>query len=65
MSNSFATPWTVAQRGPPPMRFPRQECQSGFPFPSAGNLYDPGIEARSPAPASEFFATEPPGKPGR
>ena len=46
--------------------FPRQEYWSGFPFPSPGDLPDPGIEPMSPAsPASAggFFTTEPPGKP--
>ena len=31
------------------MRFPRQEYQSGLPFPSPGDLPDPGIEPASPA----------------
>ena len=40
----FATPWTVAYQGPPSMGFSRQECWSGLPFPSLGDLPDPGIE---------------------
>ena len=30
----FATPWTIAYQAPPSMRFSRQECWSGLPFPS-------------------------------
>ena len=45
----FATPWTVAYQVPLSMGFSRQEYWSGFPFPSAGALPDPGTEARSPA----------------
>ena len=42
-------PWTVAYQAPPSMEFPRQEYWSGLPFPSPGNLPDPGIKPRSPA----------------
>ena len=45
----FATPWTVAQQAPLSMGFSRQEHWSGLPFPSPGDLPDPGIEPRSPA----------------
>ena len=45
------------------MRFPRQEYLSGLPFPSPGDLPDPGIKPVSPALAGGFFTTEPPGKP--
>ena len=45
----FATPWTVAYQVPPSMGFSRQEYWSGLPFPSPGNLPDPGIEPGSPA----------------
>ena len=44
----FATPWTVANRAPPSMGFSRQEYWSGLPFPSPGELPDPGIEPKSP-----------------
>ena len=46
----FATPWTVACQEEPDksMGFSRQECWSGWPFPSPGDLPDPGIEPRSP-----------------
>ena len=45
----FATPWTVAHRAPLSMGFSRQEYWSGLPFPSPGDLPEPGIEPRSPA----------------
>jgi len=45
------------------MRFPRQEYWTGLPFPSLGNLPDPGIEPRSPALVGGFFTTQPLGKP--
>ena len=60
----FATPWTVAWHTPLSMGFSRQEYWNGLPFPSPGNLPDPGIESTSPALAAGiFFTTEPPGKP--
>ena len=61
----FATPWTVAYQAPPSMGFPRQECWSGLPFPSPGDLPDPGVEPRSPALLAEALLSEPPGKPLR
>ena len=45
----FVTPWTVAHQAPPFLRFSRQEYWSGLPFPSSGDLPNPGIEPRSPA----------------
>ena len=45
----FATPWTAARQAPQSMRFPRQEYWSGLPFPSPGNLLNPGIKPMSPA----------------
>ena len=45
------------------MGFPRPEYWSGLPFPSPGDLFDPGIEPASPALADGFFTTESPGKP--
>ena len=44
------------------MGFPRQEYQCGLPFPSLGDLPNPGIKATPPALASRFFTTDPPGK---
>ena len=51
-----------SHQAPLSMGFSRQECWSGLPFPSPGDLLDPGIEPTSPALASRFFTTEPPGK---
>ena len=45
----FVTPWTLAHQAPPSMGFSGQEYWSGLPFPSPGDLPDPGIEPRSPA----------------
>ena len=45
----FATPWNVAYQAPPSMEFSRQEYWSGLPFPSPGDLPDPGIEPGFPA----------------
>ena len=45
----FATPWTVAYQAPPTLGFSRQEYWSGLPFPSPGDLPDPGIKPGSPA----------------
>ena len=62
----FATLWTVACQAPLSMEFPRQEYWSGLPFPSSGDLPDPGIKPTSLGSltlAGGFFATEPPGKP--
>ena len=60
----FVTPWTVAYQAPPSMGFSRHECWSGLPFPSPGDLPDPGIEPRSPALQADVLPSEPPGKPG-
>ena len=59
----FATLWTVAHQAPPFMGFSRQEYWSGLPFPSLGDLPDPGIEPRSPALEANALTSEPPGKP--
>ena len=45
----FATPWTVAYKASPSMGFSRQEYWSGLPFPSPGDLPNPGIEPGFPA----------------
>ena len=56
------TTWTVAQQAPVSMGFPRQEYWSGLPFPSPGDLPDPGIEPVSPVLQANFLPTEPSGK---
>ena len=45
----FVTPWTVAYQAFPSMGFSRQEYWSGLPFPSPGDLPNPGTEPGSPA----------------
>ena len=45
------------------MGFPRQEYWSGLPFPSPGDLPNPGIEPRSLALEADALTSEPPGKP--
>ena len=58
MFDFFATPWTVASRATLPIGFPRQGYCSELPFPSPGDLPDPGIEPgslRSPALAGGLF----------
>ena len=56
----FVTPWTVAHQAPLSIGFSRQEYWSGLPFPTPGDLPDPGIKPtslRSPALAGRFFTT--------
>ena len=45
----FATPWAVAYQAPQSMGLSKQAYWSGLPFPSPGDLPDPGIEPGSPA----------------
>ena len=61
-----AIPWTVAHQAPLSMEFSRQEYWNGLPFPTPGDLPDPGIKlvsVESPSLAGRFFTTVPPGKP--
>ena len=61
----FMTPWIIAHQAPLSMGLPRQEYWSGLPFPTPGNLPDPGIEPAllvSPLLAGGFFTTVSPGK---
>ena len=54
------TPWTVALQASLSMRFSGQEYWSGLPFPSPGDLPDPGIKSESLislALAGRFFTT--------
>ena len=62
MSDFFATSWTVARQAPSSMGFSRQEHWSGVPFPSPGDLPDPGIELRSHILQEYALPAEPPGK---
>ena len=58
----FATRWTVAYQAPPSLGFSRQEHWSGLPFPSPGDLPNPGFEPRSPTLQADALPSEPPGK---
>ena len=59
----FATPWTVAHQAPLSMGFSRQEYWSGLPFPSPGDLPNPGIKPRSLALRADSLPVKPQGKP--
>ena len=54
----FATPWTIQS-----VEFSRPEYWSGQPFPSPGDLPNPGIEPRSPTLRADSLPVEPQGKP--
>ena len=58
----FATPCNVAYQAPLSMGFSRPEYWSGLPFPSPGDLPNPGIEPGSPALQADTLPSEPPGK---
>ena len=57
----FVIPWTVVYQVPLSMGFSRQAYRSGLPFPSPGDLSNPGIEPRSPALQADTLPSEPPG----
>ena len=59
---TLCDPRTVAHQAPPSVEFSRQEYWSGLPFPSPGDLPDPGIEPRSPTLQAEALTSAPPGK---
>ena len=54
----FVTPWTAAYQAPPSMGFSSQEYWNGLPFPSPGDLPDPGIEPRSPTLQTDALTSE-------
>ena len=60
---TLVTSWTVACQAPLSMGFSRQEYWSGVPFPSPGDLPDPGIELWPPALQADSLPSEPPGTP--
>jgi len=62
MSNS-AVPRTVAYQAPLSMEFSRQEYWNGYPFPSLGDLPNPGIELEPPALQANSLLSEQPGRP--
>ena len=49
------TSWNIASQG-----FPREAYWNGLPFPSPGDLLDPGIEPRSPMFKANTLPFEPP-----
>ena len=57
----FATPWTVAYQAPSSMEFSRSESWSGLPFPSPGDLPDPGIKPGSPTLQADALLSSPQG----
>ena len=54
---TFATPWAVACQAPLSLGSSREEYWNEFPFPSPGDLPNPGVEPVSPALAGGFFTT--------
>ena len=61
----FATPWTVVYQSSQSMGFSRQEYWTGLPFPSPGDLPNPGIEPGSPTCQADALPSEPPGWVGK
>ena len=59
----FAPPWTVAHQAPLSMKYSTQDYWSELPFPSSGDLPNPGIDPESPALKDDSFPSEPPGSP--
>ena len=57
----FATSWTVAYQAPQSMEFSNQEYWNGLPFPSPGDLPNPGIKPGSPTLQADALPSEPPG----
>ena len=60
---SFSTPWTAVHQDPLSTGFSRQGYWSGLPFPSPGDLLNPGIKSGSPALQADSLPSAPPGKP--
>ena len=58
VSDSSATPWTIARQAPQSMGFPRQEYWSELPFPSPGDLPHPAMRLVSSAMAGTFLPIE-------
>ena len=55
-------PWTIVPQDPLFVEFSRQEFWSGLPFPSPGDLPDPGFEPGSSALQADSLLSEPPEK---
>ena len=58
----FVTPWTIVHHASLSMGFPRQEYWNRLPFPTPGDLPNPGIELASPALQADSLPSQPPGK---
>ena len=56
--STLVTPWTVACQAPLSMGFSKHEYWSGLPFPSPGDLPNPGIEPGPPALQADSLSTE-------
>ena len=54
----FVSSWTIQS-----MELSRPEYWTGYPFPSPGDLPNPGIKSRSPTLQADSLPAEPPGKP--
>ena len=66
VTKSCPTLWDPMYCSPqafPSMGFPRQEYWSSLPFPSLGDLPDPGVELRSPTLQADSLPSEPPRTP--
>ena len=59
----FVSPWPVTHQAPLSMESSRQEYWNELPFPSPGDLRNPGIEPGSPALQADSLLSKPPGKP--
>ena len=59
---TLCNPMDCNLQAPPSMVFSRQEYWSGLPFPSPGDLPDPGIEPGSPTLYADALPSELPGK---
>ena len=57
-----ATAWTVALQAPPSMEFSRQEYWNVLPYPSLGDLPNPGMEPRSLELQADALLSESSGK---
>ena len=60
---TLCDPMDCSYQAPLSMEFSRQEYWSGLPFPSPGDLPDPGVEPRSPALQAGSLMSKSPGKP--
>ena len=56
--STLATAWTVAHQAPLSMGFSRQEYWRGLPFPSPGDLPNPGLEPEFPELQADSLPTE-------